>query len=112
MSIFTFRVTKTLDQIPGAPGETVTIRKLAPRHLDAAAKASQMEAIAHTMNTATDTVADEVEPFLLRSELVVRTPRGRMATVNAYRHLQIALPTSSDPSSSGMPTGGQPRLFD
>jgi Holliday junction DNA helicase RuvB len=71
-----------------------------------------VEAIAHTMNTATDTLADEVEPFLLRSELVVRTPRGRMATVNAYRHLQIDLPSSTNKSTQGLPAVGQPRLFD
>ena len=35
-----------------------------------------VEALAHTMNTSTDTLADEVEPFLLRRELVVRTTRG------------------------------------
>ena len=35
-----------------------------------------VEAVAHTMNLAPDTLIDEVEPFLLRSELVVRTPRG------------------------------------
>jgi Holliday junction DNA helicase RuvB len=46
-----------------------------------------IEAIAHTMNTATDTLADEVEPFLLRSELVVRTPRGRKLTAAGYEHL-------------------------
>ncbi|TVS13724.1 MAG: Holliday junction branch migration DNA helicase RuvB, partial [Planctomycetaceae bacterium] len=34
-----------------------------------------IEAIAHTMNLAPDTLEDEVEPFLLRTELVVRTPR-------------------------------------
>ena len=31
------------------------------------------------MNAAVDTLTDEVEPFLLRSELVVRTPRGPQA---------------------------------
>jgi Holliday junction DNA helicase RuvB len=48
-----------------------------------------VEAVAHTMNLATDTLSDEVEPFLLRSELVVRTPRGRIVTAKAYQHLQI-----------------------
>ncbi len=48
-----------------------------------------VEAIAHTMNTATDTLIDEVEPFLLRTELVVRTPRGRVATQQAFQHLGI-----------------------
>jgi holliday junction DNA helicase RuvB len=46
-----------------------------------------VEAIAHTMNTALDTLTDEVEPFLLRSELVTRTPRGRKLTNRAYEHL-------------------------
>ena len=35
------------------------------------------------MNLAPDTLVDEVEPFLLRSELVVRTPRGRRLTAAA-----------------------------
>ena len=48
-----------------------------------------VEAIAHTMNTSTDTLEDEVEPFLLRSELVVRTPRGRVATPRPTSILQI-----------------------
>jgi holliday junction DNA helicase RuvB len=51
-----------------------------------------VEAVAHTMNLATDTLSDEVEPFLLRSELVVRTPRGRIVTTKAYQHLAIKPP--------------------
>ncbi|MDR1959748.1 MAG: Holliday junction branch migration DNA helicase RuvB [Planctomycetaceae bacterium] len=46
-----------------------------------------VEAVAHTMNVAADTLIDEVEPFLLRSELLVRTPRGRIITVNGIRHM-------------------------
>jgi len=45
------------------------------------------EAVAHTLNTAIDTLTDEVEPFLLRAELVVRTPRGRKLTTKGYAHL-------------------------
>jgi Holliday junction DNA helicase RuvB len=48
-----------------------------------------VEAIAHTLNTAIDTLTDEVEPFLLRSELVVRTPRGRKLTAKGYEHLGV-----------------------
>lgn len=51
-----------------------------------------VEAIAHTMNAAPDTLIDEVEPFLLRSGLVVRTPRGRKATPKVYEHLGWELP--------------------
>jgi Holliday junction DNA helicase RuvB len=63
-----------------------------------------IEALAHTMNTSADTLEDEVEPFLLRSELVVRTPRGRVVTVNAYQHLQL------NPKSDDGPDA-QRRLF-
>src|SRR4051812_21863209 len=51
-----------------------------------------VEAIAHTMNAALDTLVDEVEPFLLRSELLVRTPRGRKLTTRAYQHLGTTPP--------------------
>ena len=52
-----------------------------------------IEALAHTMNTAVDTLSDEVEPYLLRSELLIRSPRGRMATDLAWQHLQLPPPT-------------------
>jgi len=51
-----------------------------------------LEAIAHTMNVSSDTLEDEVEPFLLRSELIVRTRRGRMATAKAYEHMKMPQP--------------------
>lgn len=60
-----------------------------------------VEAVAHTMNTAPDTLVDEVEPYLLRTNLVVRTPRGRRATPAAYEHLGF------DPEEEG----SQGRLF-
>lgn len=64
-----------------------------------------VEAIAHTINIPVDTLSDEVEPFLLRSELVVRTTRGRMVTSRAYAHLDVPPPKASDSS------GPQPQLF-
>ena len=54
-----------------------------------------IEAVAHTMNVAVDTLTDEVEPFLLRTELIIRTPRGRVATAKAYNHLKM-LPPEGD----------------
>ena len=51
-----------------------------------------VDAIAHTLNIATDTLVDEVEPFLLRTGLVVRTTRGRMATTQSYVHLKQTPP--------------------
>jgi Holliday junction DNA helicase RuvB len=46
-----------------------------------------VEALAATMNLPTDTLSDEVEPYLLREQFIVRTPRGRVATARAYQHL-------------------------
>jgi Holliday junction DNA helicase RuvB len=46
-----------------------------------------VEALAATMNLAADTLSDEIEPYLLREQMIVRTPRGRMATAKAYKHL-------------------------
>jgi Holliday junction DNA helicase RuvB len=54
-----------------------------------------LEAIAHTMNVSSDTLEDEVEPFLLRSEVIVRTRRGRIATHKAYQHLGREVPKVS-----------------
>jgi Holliday junction DNA helicase RuvB len=36
-----------------------------------------------------DTIADVYEPFLIRSGLLVRTPKGRQLTEHAYKHLGI-----------------------
>ncbi|HIF33792.1 MAG: Holliday junction branch migration DNA helicase RuvB [Pirellulaceae bacterium] len=62
-----------------------------------------IEAIGHTMNISSDTLEDDVEPFLLRSGWVVRSPRGRVLTDRAYQHLGIP-----HDQFDGF---GQPRLF-
>jgi Holliday junction DNA helicase RuvB len=49
-----------------------------------------VEALAATMNVSLDTLKDEVEPYLLRREFVVRSPRGRQATAAA--HVLLGLP--------------------
>ena len=46
-----------------------------------------VEALAATMNLSADTLSDEIEPYLLREQMIVRTPRGRMATPKGYLHL-------------------------
>src|SRR6266849_4897568 len=45
------------------------------------------EALAASMNLPTDTLSDEIEPYLLREQFIVRTPRGRLATPRTYLHL-------------------------
>lgn len=51
-----------------------------------------IEALAATLAISQDTLADEVEPFLLRSHFIIRTPRGRCATPKAYDHLGLRQP--------------------
>src|SRR5437764_4173561 len=46
-----------------------------------------VEAIAATMNIPSDTLSDEIEPYLLREQYIVRTSRGRMARPRAYELL-------------------------
>ena len=41
---------------------------------------------------ATETVEDVYEPFLLQLGLLMRTPRGRVATAAAWRHLGLEAP--------------------
>lgn len=57
-----------------------------------------IESVAHTMNVAPDTLIDEVEPFMLRSELLIRTPRGRRLTEKGFRHLGADPTDYDDPS--------------
>ncbi len=42
----------------------------------------------------TDTIEDAYEPFLLQQGLLQRTPRGRVATPQAYAHLGLAEPAT------------------
>jgi len=51
-----------------------------------------LSTIAAAVGEETDTIEDVVEPFLLQLGFLQRTPRGRVATERAYRHLGIAAP--------------------
>jgi Holliday junction DNA helicase RuvB len=46
-----------------------------------------IEAIAATLQEETDTLVDVVEPYLLKSGLILRTSSGRKASERAYKHL-------------------------
>lgn len=48
-----------------------------------------IEAVAATLQEETDTLVDVVEPFLLKTGLIMRTSAGRKASDAAYRHLGI-----------------------
>lgn len=48
-----------------------------------------IEAIAATIQEEADTLVDVVEPFLLKTGLIIRTSSGRKATSRAYMHLGL-----------------------
>lgn len=48
-----------------------------------------LEAIAASIGEEPQTLEDVNEPYLLQIGLIKRTPRGRIATAEAYRHLNI-----------------------
>ncbi len=45
-----------------------------------------------------ETVEDAYEPYLLQAGLIQRTPRGRVVTSSAYRHLSIPTPDPGQPT--------------
>ena len=51
-----------------------------------------IETIAAALSEERDTLEDVVEPFLLQQGLLQRSPRGRLATPGAYRHLGLEPP--------------------
>jgi Holliday junction DNA helicase RuvB len=57
-----------------------------------------VEALAATMNLSADTLSDEIEPYLLREQFIVRSPRGRVATIKAYEHLGRQKPVENQGS--------------
>jgi Holliday junction DNA helicase RuvB len=61
-----------------------------------------VEALAATMNLSGDTLSDEIEPYLLREQFIVRTSRGRMATQKAYQHLGKPYQASDNDSPQGL----------
>ncbi len=51
--------------------------------------------VADSIGEAPDTIEDVYEPYLLQEGLLVRTPRGRVATPRAYRHLGLEPPAEA-----------------
>ncbi|APX89392.1 Holliday junction branch migration DNA helicase RuvB [Brevirhabdus pacifica] len=51
-----------------------------------------IETIAAALSETRDALEEVIEPFLLQQGLIQRTPRGRMLTQGAWRHLGLAAP--------------------
>jgi Holliday junction DNA helicase RuvB len=60
-----------------------------------------VETLAAALSEPRDAIEDIIEPFLIQKGFVQRTPRGRLLTSHAFRHLGLAEPTR-DPSQFGL----------
>jgi len=61
-----------------------------------------IETIAASLSEARDALEEVIEPYLIQQGLVARTPRGRVLTPKAFRHLGLMVPQK---------LAGQPDLF-
>jgi len=58
-----------------------------------------LETISAAISEDKDTIEDVYEPFLIQEGFLHRTPRGRLATPNAYRHFGIIKPGETEQGS-------------
>ena len=61
-----------------------------------------IETIAASLSESRDALEEVIEPFLIQQGLVARTPRGRVLTARAFKHLGLMVPQK---------LAGQPDLF-
>jgi Holliday junction DNA helicase RuvB len=54
-----------------------------------------LDNLAHAIGEDAETIEDVLEPYLIQQGYLQRTPRGRMATLAAYRHFGITAPAVS-----------------
>ena len=55
-----------------------------------------LDNIAASIGEERDTIEDVIEPYLIQQGYLQRTPRGRIATLAAYRHLGVTPPASGN----------------
>ena len=60
-----------------------------------------IEAVAATINDEAETLAEMVEPYLLKIGFLVRSPNGRRVTAQAYTHLGVPAPTPPQAAPPG-----------
>ena len=60
-----------------------------------------VETIAAALSEPRDAIEEIIEPFLIQRGFIQRTPRGRLLTSHAFRHLGLAEPTR-DPTQFGL----------
>lgn len=59
-----------------------------------------LETLATVVAEEPDTILEVYEPYLIQEGFIHRTPRGRVATLRAYRHLALTPPNTLPPAAS------------
>ena len=54
-----------------------------------------VDSLAAALGEERGTIEDVIEPYLIQQGYLQRTPRGRIATVAAYRHLGLVVPAAA-----------------
>jgi holliday junction DNA helicase RuvB len=65
-----------------------------------------VETLAAALSEPRDAIEDIIEPYLIQCGLLQRTPRGRLITSHAFRHLGLAEP-ARDPAQFGLFGGSE-----
>jgi Holliday junction DNA helicase RuvB len=67
-----------------------------------------VENLAAAIGEERDTIEDVLEPYLIQQGYLQRTPRGRMATLQSYRHFGLVAPAALGGGGSGDLWNGEP----
>ena len=65
-----------------------------------------VETIAAALSEPRDAIEDIIEPYLIQLGFVQRTPRGRLLTPHAFRHLGLAEPRREGLAADSVRGGG------
>src|SRR3974390_2484860 len=65
-----------------------------------------VDTLAAALSEPRDAIEDIIEPFLIQKGFIQRTPRGRLLTSHAFKHLGLAEP-ARDPSQFGLFRGDE-----
>jgi Holliday junction DNA helicase RuvB len=65
-----------------------------------------VETLAAALSEQRDTIEDAIEPYLIQQGLLQRSPRGRLLTLNGYRHLGLTPSKSTEAQLELLATSG------
>jgi Holliday junction DNA helicase RuvB len=65
-----------------------------------------IDSLAAAIGEERGTLEDVIEPFLIQRGFLMRTPRGRQATADAWRHFGLAAPAGAESAQRGIFDGG------